>query len=292
MVVISEEKVVFKMDKDNKSVVSVKSGDRVIFKTKDCFSGSVRKTTDLVSQIDFSQVNPATGPLYVEDAKEGDTLKIYIEKIKLDKQAAAVCLPKFGVLGDKINQEMTIILDIDEEKNTAKFLDKNLELKKMIGVIGTAPKNIAVETATPDSHGGNMDVMLIGEGTILYLPVNVDGALLSLGDLHALMGDGEVSGSGAEVAGEVQLRVEVLKERNYSLPMFEYEDKIVCVGCDEDMYKASQIATENMVRYLMTKNNLSFEENTILLSLVGNLRVCQAVNPKFSMRMEISKKYI
>lgn len=292
MLKINSENVVFKMDKDNKPVLTAKSGDVVIFETKDCFSESVQKETDLVSHIDFSKVNPATGPLFVEDAKAGDTLKVYIEKIKLKKQAAAVCLPGLGVLSDKIEKEVTIILDVNEDENYVDFLGKKLELKKMIGVIGTAPKNEAVVTGTPDSHGGNMDTLIISEKSTIYLPVNVDGALLSMGDLHAVMGDGEIGGSGAEISGEVTVKIEVIKNEQSFLPRVEYDNKVACIGCDKDMFKASKIATENMVRYLMKENNRSFEENTILLSLVGNLKVCQAVNPNFSMRMEIDKKYI
>ena len=133
---------------------------------------------------------------------------------------------------------------------------------------------------------------MIKEGVSLYLPVNVEGALLALGDLHAAMGDGEIMGSGMEIAGEVEVRVEVLKDFDYKLPLIETEEKWITLGSRKTMEEASDLAINNMVDLIMKKSNLTMNQAGMLLSIAGDLKVCQIVDPNMTMRMEIKKEYI
>ncbi|HHT25499.1 MAG TPA: acetamidase [Clostridiaceae bacterium] len=286
---ISKEHAIYEMSKENKAVARCQSGDTVIFETCDCFHDTVKSETDVVSSVDFDRVNPATGPLYIEDAEVGDLLKVDILSIKLDVQGAVVAAPGLGRLANLIEKEQTVIGKISGD--TIKALNREIPVNKMIGVIGTTPKDEAVSTGTPHDHGGNMDCIEIREGISLYLPVNAEGALLAMGDLHACMGDGEVMGSGLEIAGEVEVRVEVVKDKKLPTPFIETEDKVITLASRETMEEAGDLVIRNMAQLLTEKTALSLEEAGILLSMAGNLKVCQVVNPNKTMRMELDKKY-
>ena len=162
----------------------------------------------------------------------------------------------------------------------------------MVGVIGTAPAGEGVNTGTPHDHGGNLDTTLLTEGATLYLPVNVDGALLALGDMHSSMGDGEIMGSGLEVAGEVEVTVEVLKGSSLPLPFVETEEVYATLASRETMEEASQVAINNMVEVLRNKTDLTFNQAGMFLSLAGDLKVSQVVNPNKTMRVEVKKEVL
>ena len=282
--------VIFNMDKENQPALSVDSGSTVVFETLDCFSNTVQTSGDVVSAVDFNEVNPATGPLYVNDAKVGDTLKVTIHSINIPEQGVIVTAPGLGKLADNIEQEETVVCKVTDDHVDYKGI--TIPLIKMIGVIGTAPAGEGVNTGTPHDHGGNMDTTRIGEGATLYLPVNVEGALLAMGDLHATMGDGEIMGAGLEIAGEVEVTVEVVKNFNLPLPLVETDDLWITIGSRESMENASTLATTNMVDVIRKKTNLTFNQAGMLLSLAGNLYTCQVVNPNVTMRMELSKSLL
>lgn len=287
---ITAKDVIYKMDKSNHFVARANSGDRVIFEILDCFSCELKTEKDKLMEIDFNKVNPATGPLFINDAKAGDVLKIHIEKIEVESRAVTIAQPGFGRLGDEIKESQTAIIEIENDR--AKFKGIELPLRKMIGVIATAPLNEPVGNGTPGDHGGNMDCKEIKEGAILYLPVFVDGALLALGDLHALMGDGEISGAGAEVSGRVTIRVEVLKECNYPLPMIETKERWMTIGSRKSMDEASDLAILNMQKFIQSKLGLSGNEAAMLMSIGADLAVCQVVNENKTMRVEIDKELL
>lgn len=284
---ISREHVIFEMNKENEAVLSVDSGATVVFETIDCFSGEVQSEADTISKIDFAKVNPATGPLYVQDAQVGDTLKITINQIKLDEQGSVVTAPGLGLLADGIETEETAIAKVTD--HVTQYKGFNIPLRKMVGVIGTAPAGAGVNTGTPHDHGGNLDTTLIGEGATLYLPVNVEGALLSMGDMHSSMGDGEIMGSGLEVGGEVEVTVEVIKDSSLPLPFIETDELYVTLGSRETMEEASKVALNNMASFLTETTDLTFNQAGMFLSLAGDLKVSQAVNPNKTMRVEVRK---
>lgn len=287
---ISSGHVIFEMNGTNKPALTVENGVRVTFETLDCFSNTVLTNDDLVSSIDFAQVNPATGPLYVEGAEPGNVLKVTVHEIRLADKGAIVTAPGLGILADQIETEETVMCDVTDEFVDYKGIQ--LPLRKMIGVIGTAPAGEGVNTGTPGDHGGNLDTTRITEGAVLYLPVNVPGALLALGDLHATMGDGEIMGAGLEIPGEVEVSVEVLKEFDLPLPLVETEDLWVTLGSRESLEAASKLATRQMAELIMAKSNLSFNQAGMLLSLAGNLHTSQVVNPNVTVRMELAKNIL
>ncbi|MBS4537472.1 acetamidase/formamidase family protein [Clostridium sp. D2Q-11] len=283
---ISNKTHVLKMSSKNKPVESIDSGEMVSFETFDCFSNTLKTEEDLFSSVGWDKVNPATGPLYINEAKQGDILKVEIIDIKIDSKGVMAIAPGFGVLGDIFNEEKTKIIPI--ENNKAIFNKKlSFEIRPMIGVIGTAPKSEDIPTGTPEAHGGNMDCKRIVKGSTLYLPVNVDGGLLALGDLHAIMGDGEISVSGVEIAGEVIVKVSIIKGKHLPLPLLIEGREVMTIASALTLDEASNQATRNMHKFLVQELSLDKHEATMLLSVAGNLKICQVVDPLKTARMEI-----
>lgn len=284
---INRERVIFEMNEENEPVETAQSGETIVFETLDCFSGTVQSENDTLSDIDFSKVNPATGPLYVQGAEVGDTLKVTINQITIDNRGAVLTAPGLGLLADGIEYEETAIAEVTEDATHYKGFE--IPLRKMVGVIGTSPAGEGVNTGTPHDHGGNLDTTLIGEGASLYLPVNVEGALLSMGDVHSSMGEGEIMGSGLEVAGEIEVTVEVLKDSTLPLPFVETDEVYATLASRETMEEASKVALNNMVDFLIANTDLTFNQAGMFLSMAGDLKVSQAVNPNKTMRVEVRK---
>ncbi len=288
---LKKDKLIYSMDKDNEPVLTIKSGDELWVETCDCFTETVKTEEDLVSELDWTKINPATGPIYVSDSLPGDVLKVEILKIEIEDSGVMLAAPGLGIFGDEIKKEVTKVIPIKDKRA---IFNKNLkvDINPMIGVIGTAPKDEPVPTGTPESHGGNMDCKKIKEGNTLYLPVNVEGALLALGDLHAAMADGEMNGTGIEISGKVKIKVTLLKDYKFGTPMIESDDKLMSLYSAKTMEEASKGAAKIMHEVIMHRLNLSFEEAAMLLSIVGDLRVCQVVDPNVTMRVEVYKKYL
>lgn len=284
---ITTDHVIFEMNPDNQPAAKVTPGERLVFETLDCFSNTVKRPEDVVSSIDFSKVNPATGPVFIEGAEVGDVLKVTIHEINLADYGAIITAPGLGVLGHEVQQEETVICQVVDDE--VKYRDFSLPLRKMIGVIGTAPAGEGVNTGTPGDHGGNMDTTAIAEGATLYLPVNVNGALLALGDLHATMGDGEVVGAGLEIPGEVHLDVEIIKNNHIPTPFVETDDKYIAIASAETIDHAVVRATKNLTSFIEQEYQQTFNSTIMLLSLAANVAVSQAVNPQKTARIELSK---
>ena len=286
MLTIHTDTKIHKMSKDNPPVATAKSGDTVCFETLDCFGCQLKSEDQLLGGLDWSNINPATGPLFVEGAEPGDVLKVEILKIELDKQGVMVDGPGSGVTGVAVTSESTKILPVSD--SMVKFNEKlSFPICPMIGVIGTAPAEEGVDTGTPGPHGGNMDCTRIGEGATLYLPVNVEGALLAMGDLHALMGDGEVEVCGVEIAGAVTVRVTVLKNCALPTPFLVNKEVAMAIFSAESLDDAAVGATMSMHSFLMKELHMNEHEAGMLLSVVGNLRICQIVDPEKTCRMEL-----
>lgn len=279
---------IHKMDRSNTPAAYAKSGDTVCFETLDCFGCQITSEDQRLGGLDWSGINPATGPLFIEGAAPGDVLKVEILSIELDDHGVMVDGPNEGVMGALLKDEATRILPI--ENGMAKFNDKlSFPLCPMIGVIGTAPAGDGIDTGTPGAHGGNMDCTRIGAGATLYLPVNVEGALLAMGDLHAVMGDGEVGVCGVEIAGMVTVRVTVLKSCALPTPFLVNDDTAMTIYSAETVDEASIGATLAMHTFLMQELGMSDHEAGMLLSIAGNLCICQIVDPEKTCRMELPR---
>ncbi|MBP1569368.1 MAG: acetamidase/formamidase family protein [Oscillospiraceae bacterium] len=286
MLTIHTDTRIHKMSENNPPVAKAKSGDTVCFETLDCFGGQLKSENDLLGGLDWNNVNPASGPLFVEDATPGDVLKVEILKIELDDHGVMVDAPGEGVTGAAVSSESTKILPVKNGK--VKFNEKlSFPICPMIGVIGTAAKGEGIDTGTPGSHGGNMDCTRIGEGATLYLPVNTEGALLAMGDLHARMGDGEVEVCGVEIAGKVTVKLTVLKNCKLPTPFLVNSELAMAIHSAETVDEACVGATMAMHGFLTGELGMNEHEAGMLLSVTGNLCICQVVDPEKTVRMEI-----
>jgi amidase len=273
---------------ENRPAMTVEPGEELIIEAQDCFSNQIQSKDDVFSAVDWDKVNPATGPVFVTGAEPGDTLVAHILEIRPARQGVMTAVPGLGALGHLITDAETKVIPIGGGE--ALFSDQvQIPLDPMIGVIGTAPREGSILNGTPGPHGGNMDCTLIREDSRVYLPVEVPGALFGLGDLHAVMGDGEIVVCGVEMAGWVRLRLTILKGARLPLPMVENEELVATVHSHEDLDLAAQGAIESLARLLTEKVGLPLNEAGMLMSVLGQLRVCQVVDPLKTCRMEFPK---
>lgn len=288
MIELDNSKTLFSFDKDLEPVLKVPSGETVRIRTKDCFGNQLQGPEDQLSEIDWEAINPATGPIYVEGAVAGGTLKVHIDNIELDAQTSSCTGKDEGVCGDRFSDWATHFCKVEDGKIV---WDERLSipLAPMIGVIGVAPEGEPVNCGTPGKHGGNMDNTAIAAGATLYFPVAVDGALFGCGDMHAVMGDGEVSVSGAEVAGYATVTLTALPELSVPNPLIENETHFGIIVSAESLDKAAELAVQQMVDLLASRTNELEADLVMLLSLVADVRVCQMVDPEKTVRFMVPK---
>ena len=286
LLTIHTDTKIHKMSRENAPVAHAQNGDTVRFETLDCFGCQIRHESERLGGLDWNCINPATGPLFIAGAEPGDVLKVEILDIELDDHGVMVDSPGEGVTGRAVTEETTRILPVSNV--TVHFNDKlSFPINPMIGVIGTAPAGDAIDTGTPGAHGGNMDCTRIGIGATLYLPVNTEGALLAMGDLHAKMGDGEVEVCGVEIAGAVTVRVTVVKNCGLPTPFLVNSEIAAAIHSAETVDEACVGATMAMHSFLMQELGMNEHEAGMLLSVAGDLRICQIVDPEKTCRMEI-----
>lgn len=289
---VSKESFIYAMNSANAPILRVPASATIEFETSDCFGGQVKSEQDEFGGLDFSRVNPATGPVYIEGAEPGDVLAVKIDKIEVASQGVVIAGKGMGALAHILGDYAIKIVPI--ENDTAIFSESlHLPLNKMIGVIGVAPKESdIIACGTPDYHGGNMDCKEITEGRTIHLPVNVPGALLALGDLHAIMADGEVGATGLEVAGKVTVTVDVIKNKPQPHPMLFSDTHIMTIASHVDLDTAVDMAVEHMAQYLINEYGFTLNDTAMLMSLVADTRICQVVDPKKTIRVEFPKKYL
>lgn len=285
---LSKEKgIIYEFNKENTPIERVTPGTTVAIETYDCFEDQIQSEDTVIDKIDWNRINPATGPIYIEGAEPGDILKVKIEKIDINDQGVMAVVPELGVMGDSIEKMEAKIMKIKDDK--VLFNGVEAPLTKMIGVIGVAPEGEGVNCGTPGAHGGNMDTTLVKEGATLYFPVATEGALFALGDLHAAMGDGEVSGSGVEIAGEVTVTFDVIKGEKIEQPMLENKDSFSQIASAETLDEATKMATTLMIERIAEKSGRPISEVTMLMSMNAQLEVGQVVNPLKTARLVVPK---
>jgi amidase len=278
---------IYAFSKNNESVMKVASGSTIVIETYDCFTNQL-KTTDQFQSLDWDQINPATGPIYVEGAEPGDVLAVKIENIELASEGVMAVGPGLGVLGNRLEKYEAKPVPIRDGKAIFSE-DFQIPLNPMIGVIGVAPADEPISCGTPGDHGGNMDNTMITTGATLYFPVFAPGALFALGDLHAAMGDGEIGVSGIEIPGKVTVTLEVKKGKSIPSPMLENDGAIVTIASAPTLDEAVSRSVEQMADFLAPQVNLPFSELTMLLSAIGQTQICQVVDPLMTARFVVPK---
>ena len=286
--------VIYEFSPDMDARWTVKPGDSLTVRTIDSLIGAVQSEDDLLHEVP-DEVNAATGPIAIEGAEPGMVLAVEIADIRVPEDIGRVTvLPGFGLHHDhpELDAPRTRITAIDDTE--ANFKDIDIPLEPMIGTIGVAPAVESYTTIVPHDHGGNLDTTDIAAGTTVYFPVFQTGALLAMGDSKAVMGDGEVSGTGAEVATEIDLTIDLIKDPAVPLdrPLLETEDTWKTVASAETLELAVELANEDLIRCLQHEHGFDFTDAYMLSSLVADLEISQVVDPLVTVRNAVPKEYL
>jgi acetamidase/formamidase len=289
---VSAEKAVSYWDNALEPVLEVDSGATVELETKDASGGQLgaSSTSDDVATLDLTRVNPVSGPVYVRGAQPGDTLAVEILEFKPKDWGWTAIIPGFGLLADEFPQPWLNISDVDAKNGRVQFADGvTLPYAPFPGTIGLAPPEPGQHSVVPPRKwGGNMDIKHLRAGTTLFLPIAVEGALFSVGDTHAAMGDGEVCGTAVETTMDIAVRLTVRKDMHIPYPQYhvpagqvaEHEQSSyhVCTGVHEDLMEAAREATRAAIDNIADRYERSPQEAYAIVSVAGDLRIHEVVD--------------
>jgi amidase len=280
MLRLSKKTATYTFGPDNPPAIRVAPSTTILFETEDALNGQIRS--------DLDHVNAATGPVYVEGAWPGDTLVAEILDIQVARQGCALIIPGFGFLQKEIPGPYTKVFSVEED-GCVRYGDRiRLPLRPMIGTIGVAPQE-PISTLSSGAHGGNLDTTDIKAGCQVYLPVLVEGALFGVGDVHAAMGDGEVCGTGIECGAEVTIHLDLWRGFRIERPRIENPREIMTVASALGLEEAIRLALLDMVQWLQQGQGLSAEEAYVLISMAGDVRIGQIVDPAVTVRVAVPK---
>jgi len=227
-------------------------------------------------------VHPLTGPIYVEGAEPGDMLEVRILGFEfLHPYGVTGFRPNGGTLPDEFPYARFTLIRIDAQAGTAEFRPgMKLTLAPFWGSIGVAPPSVIrrLSSGPPGWHGGNLDNKELVAGSTLYLPVHVSGALLSMGDGHALQGDGEVTLTAVETSLRGRVQIVVRKGKQIRWPRAETPTHYITMGLHPDLNEAARMATREMIEFLVSEKGLTRDEAYTFCSLAVDLRVTQLVD--------------
>jgi acetamidase/formamidase len=237
--------------------------------------------------------HPMSGPIFVETAEPGDTLEVRIMAIEfLHNFGVNAFSPGGGVLPDEFPYAGLRLLRWRPGATSVEFKPGvTLPLAPFFGSIGVAPPPLVgrISSRPPGWHGGNLDNKDLVSGSVLYLPVHVPGALLSIGDGHALQGHGEVTGTALETSLRGTFELRVIKGQRLRWPRAETPTHYIAMGLNEDLDEAARLATREMVDFLVIEKKLSRDEAYMLCSLAADLHVTQAVDATKGVHATLAK---
>lgn len=276
---IGRDQHVWSFAAEREAVVTVEPGTVIEIETWDCFTGQVQSEEDTLEKLDLSRINSATGPIAVRGAEPGDTLSVTLLDIRPGSQGAAMCIPGWGQLIDRVHSPTTRIFHV--ANGVVTMNDRvSFPARPMFGVIGVSPASGDVSTFFADRHGGNMDDHVNGIGATIHLPVFQSGAQLAIGDMHASMGDGEISGTGVEIGGTGIIKVDVIKAKCGGWPITETPEAIYTHATSPDSIDdALKMACEEAARLLVDEWAFSMEDAFMFLSVAGDLGIAQYCHP-------------
>jgi acetamidase/formamidase len=292
--------------------LTVDSGSTITFDLVDGGDNQILPTSNVsaIHAYDFSRTDPATGPIYINTALPGDVLKIDFLRLIPGDYGWTALFPDFGLLSAEFPQPELKIWDLSLKTHAVFKRGIHIPIRPFLGVVGVAREQRGDwSTIPPYETGGNIDTKYITEGATLYLPVQVPGALLSVGDGHAAQGDGEVCGTAIECPMRATVRVSVVKDVRYvtsphyltapaaPIPGLEVgvtrgkEPDTRCyaaVGIDAELLEAARKAVRGAIAWLVAEKGLSRVEAYMLCSVAGDLKITEAVDmPHFAVALSI-----
>ena len=285
-------------------IARVQPGETFRVSTLDAFGNRIDSPDlDLAEVIQLPYVNPCTGPIYVEGAEPGDTLAVTIDEISITRDYTVSCLiPEFGGLCGTVytrvlNEPLPQRIMLHPISEAGMVYDPELDImpipvEPFYGTIGTSPAVEAISTLSPGFHGGNMDAADICPGNTVYLPVNVEGALLFVGDGHAAQGDGEVCGVAAEVPTIGTITVNLIRGRAIPTPRVESDGFLMSIGSARPLEDAARIAFYDLVTWLAADYGFERLSAYQLCSQVAQVRLANMVDVLYSVVAKFPKRYL
>jgi len=290
-------------------VMRIPPGTALRLWSDDAFGGALQSVDDLsAAKVDLRFVNPQTGPFHVEGAEPGDTLVLHLVSLEPARDwGASAAIPFFGgmtstdrtvSLQDPL-PDTTWIYQLDRARGTVAFAARHsdhrieLPLEPMLGTVGVAPAGHEVRSSlVPDRFGGNMDTPQMRAGTTVFLRVNVEGALFSIGDGHYRQGEGEACGTAVEGAMTSTLVVELVKGAAPVWPRLEDDDCWMAVGSSRPMEDSWRIANAEMVRWVAELHGLHPMDAYQLVSQVARVPVANVVDANYSVVVKVPKSML
>jgi acetamidase/formamidase len=290
-------------------VMRIQPGEVLDLYTEDAFGGRIRSSEDLPSRsIVYPFINPQTGPFYVEGAAPGDTLAIHLIDVQPARDwAVSTTVPLFGALtSTKFTPtlqpalpERTWVYAVDRVAGDVMYhaLDSDyavrLPLEPFLGTIGVAPAaGEARNVLVPEAFGGNMDTPEARAGTTVYLGVNVEGALFSIGDGHYTMGEGEVCGVAVEGAMNTRLTVDVIKGIYCDWPRLEDDAAIMVAGSYRPLEDAFRIAHTQLIRWISDASGLSLMDTYQLVTQASRSPIANVCDANYTIVAKMPKAYL
>ncbi len=248
---------------------------------------------DAITNLDFEPIHPLTGPVYVEEAQPGDVLAVTLHEIEMGDWGWTAIAPGFGFLADDFPNAAIKTFELGKDAKSVSFGNGiTIPLNPFPGVMGVAPATDSLlSTIPPRENGGNMDDPNIVEGTTVYFPVLVEGALFSIGDTHAAQGLGEVCGTAIEAPMRIVYELNLIKGgHKIQEPQYETDEYYAVTGFATTIDEAAKKATKYMIDYLVAEHGLSSQDAYMLASLAGDLKIAEVVDvPHVLVTMHMSK---
>ena len=265
--------------------ITIDSGEDLLVETWDAFEG-IRDPRELEVK---SLKGPATGPIYVNGAEPGDSLKVDFISISPKEGAAHMVMPGRGFLYEDFDEGYPTVMQISDG-NVVLPSGVKLPMCPSMGVVATTPTYPQCTATDSGPYGGDIDMKELVEGSSIYLPVFVPGGLLALGDCHAVVGDGAVAGTGAECSSDTHIRVTVEKGMNINSPRAITQDYFVVLSHGEELGPAMKQAVRDMVDFLVSEKGLKPYDAYTLCSLAGDIRVSRTFRPISPVKMMLSRE--
>jgi acetamidase/formamidase len=283
----------FGWDNSIEAVLHIAPGESIEFDVYEASSGqiSAKSTAEDIARLDFGKINPVAGPIFIDGAGPGDVLKATLLSFNPSGWGWTANIPGFGLLANEFRDPAIHLWTYDAVTLAPALYGRwaKVPLKPFTGTIGLAPAEPGLHSIVPPRRvGGNMDVRDISQGTELFLPVEVAGALFSVGDTHAAQGDGEVCGTAIESPMKVAIKFDLVKQTPLAYPRFTTPGPVsrhldakgyeVTTGIGPELMEAARAAVRSMVDLLSKQQGMPAVDAYLLCSVCGDLRISEIVD--------------
>jgi amidase len=285
---IDRSNVVFHWSEHEAPAARIDPGETVVVETRWAYGEHEVRQGDDLSALDPSKCDPLTGPIYVEGAEVGDTLAVHILDIQLVGQGGQGIIPGLGIIPW---ENLPVHMFTPDGGQIEWLRGIGVKTRPNLGCLGVAPAGDPVPSIWPGDFGGNMDCRYCCPGSIVYLPVFVDGARLLMGDCHQMQGDGELCGVAPETDSDVTIRCEVIKGKAIKRPRILAEKRFMTIASAETLEEAVRLATSDLIDVLAEEKGFTRDEAYLLSAIEADAEICQVVDPLMTARVAMNRDF-